>query len=298
MKGTFFFLLSQKANQNLQIYSRHFKREKSFFLSFGLRNFHQKFSFGIDSWRGQRPLGHFSVSSKEVLENHCQQTLPNLESLRAQGFNQSALRAHSYLMWNKAVTNWALSHLSWTDLEIEAKGKNLASKQLYDFYHQENHTQIGNNQISDVYISKIMNNKAKIYFVWTLAISSFSLILSSIISSLVNIDSRFLLIASMRTLIYQDEISKSFLLTFSGKVSITADSDMISFFILGSAIISLCASLEEIIDHALSKEVLFDLCEFFHLIFNFSHIKKEFFLPSKQDYFLNSKIFLNYTPST
>ncbi|WP_206664435.1 hypothetical protein [Dankookia rubra] len=33
-------------------------------------------------------------------------------------------------MWNHALNGWALGHLGWADLEVEAKAKNLASHDL------------------------------------------------------------------------------------------------------------------------------------------------------------------------
>lgn len=87
-----------------------------------------------DSWRGVRPLGHYSVSSEELLKDHSKTTLPDFSALEEQGLTKTALRAHSHLMWNEAANKWAVSHLSWTDLEVESGGKNLSSKQLYDQY--------------------------------------------------------------------------------------------------------------------------------------------------------------------
>jgi UV DNA damage endonuclease len=49
----------------------------------------------IDSWRGVRPVIHYSVSREDVLVNHCAATRPDLESLLAQGYKKSKLRAHS-----------------------------------------------------------------------------------------------------------------------------------------------------------------------------------------------------------
>jgi hypothetical protein len=37
-------------------------------------------------------------------------------------------------MWNSAVTDWALTFTDQFDIEVEAKGKNLASQQVYDRY--------------------------------------------------------------------------------------------------------------------------------------------------------------------
>jgi hypothetical protein len=50
----------------------------------------------------------------------------------AAGYKKQKLRAHSDFMWNTAVNEWALSHLSWGDIMVEAKAKNLASFALAD----------------------------------------------------------------------------------------------------------------------------------------------------------------------
>lgn len=84
------------------------------------------------SWCGVRPLGHFSTSSEELLEGACSLTQPDFTSLSAEGHKPSKLRAHSYGCWNQGSNDWALSHLVWTDLEVEAKGKQVASRQLYE----------------------------------------------------------------------------------------------------------------------------------------------------------------------
>lgn len=86
----------------------------------------------IESWRGIRPLGHLSTSPESQLFDHDINQLPNLEKLIEQGHKKTKLRAHSDMCWNKAVNDWAIQHLDWMDIEVEAKSKNLASKQLYD----------------------------------------------------------------------------------------------------------------------------------------------------------------------
>jgi UV DNA damage repair endonuclease len=86
----------------------------------------------IDSWRGVRPLIHLSTSREDVLIDHCTQTRPDLSKLLAQGYKKQKLRAHSDFLWNTAVNNWALSFDEQFDIEVEAKGKNLASAQLLE----------------------------------------------------------------------------------------------------------------------------------------------------------------------
>jgi len=88
----------------------------------------------IDSWRGVRPVIHYSVSREEYLSSHLTNELPNLQLLLEQGLNKQKLRAHSDYMWNKAVNDWAKGHWDWADVMVEAKAKNLASFRLYDYW--------------------------------------------------------------------------------------------------------------------------------------------------------------------
>ena len=81
----------------------------------------------LDSWRGCRPVLHYSVSREDVLVGHCPNTRPDLARLLASGLKKQKLRAHSDFMWNNAVNEWALSFRDDFDIQVEAKGKNLAS---------------------------------------------------------------------------------------------------------------------------------------------------------------------------
>ncbi|MCX7594392.1 MAG: hypothetical protein N2235_11625 [Fischerella sp.] len=84
----------------------------------------------IDSWRGVRPVAHYSVSREDLLTDHCSNTLPDMQTLLAQGHKKQKLRAHSDFMWNNAVNDWAVSFLPRFDIMVEAKAKNKASEQL------------------------------------------------------------------------------------------------------------------------------------------------------------------------
>jgi UV DNA damage repair endonuclease len=86
----------------------------------------------IDSWRGVRPALHYSLSREDILVGHCDQTLPDYSALLESGHKKAKLRAHSDFMWNRASNEWALSFWDQFDIEVEAKGKNLASEQLYN----------------------------------------------------------------------------------------------------------------------------------------------------------------------
>jgi UV DNA damage repair endonuclease len=86
----------------------------------------------IDSWRGVRPVIHYSVSREDLLPDHCRDTRPDLNTLLEQGYKKAKLRAHSDYYWNSAVNDWALTHLDWADIMCESKAKNLASQRLYE----------------------------------------------------------------------------------------------------------------------------------------------------------------------
>jgi hypothetical protein len=88
----------------------------------------------IDSWRGQRPVVHFSVSREDVLPGHKREDKPDMGRLLLEGHKKQKLRAHSDYYWNDAVNEWALTHYEWADLMCESKAKNLASFALYDTY--------------------------------------------------------------------------------------------------------------------------------------------------------------------
>lgn len=85
----------------------------------------------IDSWRGQRPVIHYSVSREEHLVNHSFEQRPDLHTLMEGGHKKAKLRAHSNFYWNTAVNEWALSFRDQFDIMCESKAKNLASFALY-----------------------------------------------------------------------------------------------------------------------------------------------------------------------
>jgi UV DNA damage endonuclease len=87
----------------------------------------------IDSWRGVRPVIHYSLSREEHLIGHPGNQRPDLWTLLESGHKKSKLRAHSNFMWNEACNQWALEHNEWADIMVEAKGKNLASFALHEY---------------------------------------------------------------------------------------------------------------------------------------------------------------------
>ena len=81
----------------------------------------------IDSWRGVRPVIHYSVSREDILIGHSRDTVPSLHTLMEDGHKKGKLRAHSNFYWNTAVNEYALSFLDQFDIMCESKAKNLAS---------------------------------------------------------------------------------------------------------------------------------------------------------------------------
>ena len=91
----------------------------------------------IDSWRGVRPVIHYSVSREDLLMGHCGDTRPDLDTLLEQGYKKAKLRAHSDYYWNNAVNDWALTFRDNFDIMCESKAKNLASHALYAYEQQK-----------------------------------------------------------------------------------------------------------------------------------------------------------------
>jgi UV DNA damage repair endonuclease len=84
------------------------------------------------SWCGVRPLAHISVSRENVIPDYSSESLPDFAMLADAGHKAAHLRGHSDMMWNRAVNDLMQRHLGWCDIEVEAKSKNLASRQLAD----------------------------------------------------------------------------------------------------------------------------------------------------------------------
>jgi UV DNA damage endonuclease len=90
----------------------------------------------IDSWRGQRPTMHYSYSRDEHLAvanlgDRTHTEMHDIRMLLERGCKKQKLRAHSDLLPNRKVNDWALSFGENFDIQTEAKGKNLAAEQLY-----------------------------------------------------------------------------------------------------------------------------------------------------------------------
>jgi len=93
-----------------------------------------RFARVVDSWRGVRPVIHYSVSREDLIGNYPTNMRPNMDSLLEAGYMKAKLRAHSDYMWNNAVNDWALEFLPYADIMVESKCKNLASIELYKYY--------------------------------------------------------------------------------------------------------------------------------------------------------------------
>jgi UV DNA damage endonuclease len=93
-----------------------------------------RFARVVDSWRGVRPVIHYSVSREDLIGNHPTNIRPKMDTLLEAGYKKAKLRAHSDYMWNDAVNDWALEFLPYADIMVESKCKNLASIELYKYY--------------------------------------------------------------------------------------------------------------------------------------------------------------------
>jgi UV DNA damage endonuclease len=85
----------------------------------------------IDSWRGRRPVMHYSVSREDYLAGYPSDQRPPINALIESGINRQKLRAHSDFYHNLASNRWALGFLDNFDVICESKAKNLASFELH-----------------------------------------------------------------------------------------------------------------------------------------------------------------------
>jgi UV DNA damage repair endonuclease len=97
-----------------------------------------RFARVIDSWRGVRPVIHYSVSREDCLVDFPTDVKPDMTTLLETGYKKAKLRAHSDYMWNSAVNDWALEFNEYADIMVESKAKNLASIALYKYSMEKN----------------------------------------------------------------------------------------------------------------------------------------------------------------
>ena len=99
----------------------------------------------IDSWRGVRPVIHYSVSRDTLIETvpeeYRRSVRPDYQTLVEAGLKRGKLRAHSNTYWNNACNEWAWEFTQDFDIMCESKFKQFAS---IDFYNK----MTGNNQSS------------------------------------------------------------------------------------------------------------------------------------------------------
>lgn len=88
----------------------------------------------VDSWRGVRPVIHYSYSRDEHLPvGFKHDSLPDMNRLLEAGHKKQKLRAHSDRYPNALANDWALSFWDYADIMAESKFKNLASIELYNY---------------------------------------------------------------------------------------------------------------------------------------------------------------------
>ena len=90
-----------------------------------------------DSWRGVRPVIHYSVSREDYLIDHATDTKPNYERLLESGYKKAKLRAHSDMYWNTSVNEWAIGFHTDFDIMCESKAKQVASIAFYNQMYQK-----------------------------------------------------------------------------------------------------------------------------------------------------------------
>jgi len=87
----------------------------------------------INSWRGVRPVIHYSVSRETHTEGHRRDVRPDYTALESAGLKRGKLRAHSNTYWNDACNEWAWQFTEDFDIMCESKYKQVAS---IDFYNR------------------------------------------------------------------------------------------------------------------------------------------------------------------
>lgn len=87
-----------------------------------------------NSWAvsDERPVMHFSWLKENTSYHLDDSVLPDYDSLRAK-YNNMQLRQHALRFYNTAARDWALGFLDRFDIMCEAKAKNIASYELYNY---------------------------------------------------------------------------------------------------------------------------------------------------------------------
>jgi len=86
----------------------------------------------MESWRGVRPVIHYSLSREEVIGEYWDPNLlPDLtELVGTHGYTKTQLRAHSDYYWNMASNRWCYQFSNTHDIMLESKMKNLAARKF------------------------------------------------------------------------------------------------------------------------------------------------------------------------
>lgn len=91
---------------------------------------HDKFKMIMDSWRGVRPVIHYSISQDSYIKEYKEQK-PNLIELKEAGVSRAKLRKHSDYYTNRYCNEWVADYIEYADIMCESKCKNLATVDLY-----------------------------------------------------------------------------------------------------------------------------------------------------------------------
>lgn len=91
----------------------------------------------VDSWRGVRPVVHYSISKEDLFSNIDQSQLIDISDALTTK-NVRDLRAHSNDAWHRAHNEYVLGFLPTSDIMVEAKYKNLAAVNLANQYLKNN----------------------------------------------------------------------------------------------------------------------------------------------------------------
>lgn len=89
----------------------------------------------LDSWvkcGDTRPTMHFSWIKENACYGLDTDKLPKLSTLKLK-HTDMLLRQHALMFYNTAARDWALSYLESFDIMCEAKAKNIASTELYNY---------------------------------------------------------------------------------------------------------------------------------------------------------------------
>lgn len=92
----------------------------------------------LDSWRGVRATMHYSVSREEYFTvSDLATSLPDYASFLDRGISRTKLRAHSNTYHHTGLNDYIAQFWPDADIMAEAKFKNLASNELYNYLKEK-----------------------------------------------------------------------------------------------------------------------------------------------------------------